>query len=75
MIRAISTQVMAKNGKSLTINNIESECQPLLTSSIKSAYINSFNGNRLGNGNQEMKEFWRTKMYVGEKNEGLGGEL
>ena len=39
---------MVKNGKSLTINNIENECQPLLTSSIKSIYINSFNGNRLG---------------------------
>ena len=47
-IRAIGTQIMIKSGKPLTINNIESQCQTLLTSSIKSTYINSFNGNRLG---------------------------
>ena len=64
---------MIKNGKSCIINNIGSECQPLLTSSIKSPNIKSINGNRLGGGNQEMKEFRRTEMYVGEENV-CGGE-
>ena len=66
--RAIGTQVTVKNAKFLTISNIGRQCKPLLTSSNKSTTIKSINANRLGDGNEELKWFWRTEMYLGEKN-------
>ena len=60
IIRAIGTQVMFKNGNCFTINHIESECQPLLTSLIKSGNIKTFNGNTFAewkSGNERVLEY------------------
>ena len=46
-IRVIGIQVMVENRKSLTMNNIGSEFQPLLTSSIKPTNLKRINRNGL----------------------------
>ena len=58
---------MVKNEKILTKNIIGSEYQPLVTFLLKSTNIKRIKGNRLEDGNQESKGFWRTKMYAGKK--------
>ena len=59
----MGTQVIFRNGKSRTTNIFGSECQSLLTSSIKSKKQKRINGKNVGEKSRNRRT-GRTEMYV-----------
>ena len=55
---------MIKNGKTLTINNIERKCQPLLTSSKKSTIMKRINRNWFGERKSGKEGAWEDGNVV-----------
>ena len=66
-IRAIGTQVMVKNRKSLTINNIGREYQPLLNFSFKSTNTKRISRKKFGEWKSEKEKVWEDERVVGDK--------